>query len=58
MVQGLAKDPGQLSRMVLLVQSRQGYLNLCELLARAGRRTWSRPRRSASWAWLHELARA
>eukprot|EP01034_Spumella_vulgaris_P008473 gene8474-biopygen7436 len=27
MVQGLAKDPAQLSRIVVLVQGRQGYLN-------------------------------
>ena len=45
------------SRLVLLVQDRQGYLNLCELLSRA----WllHDPQRSQAcvkWAWLAELA--
>src|SRR6187200_908866 len=35
LVQGLAKDPAALSRIVVLVQDKRGYLNLCELLARA-----------------------
>jgi DNA polymerase-3 subunit alpha len=35
MVQGLGQDPAAVTRIVLLVQERQGYLNLCELLARA-----------------------
>ena len=34
-LEGLGKDSAALSRMVLLVQNRQGYLNLSELLARA-----------------------
>src|SRR6476469_3568159 len=33
-LQGLAKDPLAVSRVIVLVQNRQGYLNLCELLAR------------------------
>ena len=37
-MEGLGKDPGVLSRMILLVQGSQGYLNLSELLARA----WTR----------------
>jgi len=34
-LEGLGKDDGTLSRLVLLVQNKQGYLNLSELLARA-----------------------
>ncbi|NCN96631.1 MAG: PHP domain-containing protein, partial [Rhodoferax sp.] len=34
-LEGLGKALGQLSRVLLLVQSQQGYLNLSELLARA-----------------------
>src|SRR5436190_7788923 len=33
-LQGLAKDAAVLARVLVLVQNRQGYLNLCELLAR------------------------
>ena len=44
------------SRLVLLVQSRQGYLNMCELLSRA----WLLQEQRASqaclkWDWLAEL---
>ena len=35
MVQGLHKDAQQGSRLLVLVQNHQGYLNLCELLAKA-----------------------
>ena len=34
-IDGLGKEPGALTRIVLLVQSMEGYLNLSELLARA-----------------------
>ena len=34
-VEGIGKEADALSRMVVLVQGRQGYLNLSELLARA-----------------------
>ena len=45
------------SRMVLLVQDRQGYLNLCELLSRA----WllheaQRSQACVKWSWLAELS--
>src|SRR3954463_9499391 len=33
-LEGMGKDPAALSRLLVLVQSRQGYLNLCELLTR------------------------
>src|SRR4051794_38758632 len=35
LLQGMSKETSTLSRMVLLVQNHHGYLNLCELLARA-----------------------
>ncbi len=34
-LQGLGTDASQLARVLLLVQNHRGYLNLCELLARA-----------------------
>ncbi len=55
MVQGLAKDPSQLSRMVLLVQGQQGYLNLCELLSRAWTQNVVKAQGVLKPAWLHEL---
>jgi DNA polymerase-3 subunit alpha len=55
MVQGLAKDPTQLSRMVLLVQNSQGYLNLCELLARAWTQNVVKAQAVCKPAWLQEL---
>ncbi|HMA09721.1 MAG TPA: DNA polymerase III subunit alpha, partial [Ramlibacter sp.] len=54
-VQGLAKDPAALSRMVVLVQSRQGYLNLCELLARAWTRNVVKAQGVCRIEWLREL---
>ena len=43
------------SRMVLLVQDTQGYLNLSELLARAWTRNLLKSQAVCSWAWLQEL---
>ncbi|MEX8496877.1 MAG: DNA polymerase III subunit alpha [Leptothrix ochracea] len=50
-------DPRQASRLLLLVQDRQGYLNLCELISRAwiqnvqrGNQAWIK------WSWLEELS--
>lgn len=42
-------------RMLLLVQDRQGYLNLCELLARAWTRNVVRNLPLCTWDWLQEL---
>ncbi len=56
MVQGLGKDPAQLSRMVLLVQNRQGYLNLCELLSRAWTRNAVKNQAVCRSEWLPELS--
>jgi DNA polymerase III subunit alpha len=62
-VQGLgpAVAPGSsvvhqtLPRMLLLVQNHQGYLNLCELLARAWTRNLVRDQAAVQWPWLQEL---
>ena len=43
------------SRMVLLVQSHQGYLNLSELLARAWTSNQIKSQAVCTWAWLQEL---
>jgi DNA polymerase-3 subunit alpha len=53
-VDGLGKEPGALTRIVLLVQSTEGYLNLSELLARAwtqnvSRASRRRPASSTGW---------
>ncbi len=55
MVQGLAKDPAQLSRIIVLVQGRQGYLNLCELLARAWTQNVVKAQAVCKPEWLREL---
>ena len=43
------------SRIVVLVQNRQGYLNLCELLSRAWLQHEQRAQACVKWAWLAEL---
>ena len=45
----------QASRLLLLVQNRQGYLNLCELLARAWVKNAQRAQAWVKWDWLGEL---
>lgn len=55
LVQGLGKDAAQLSRVVMLVQSRQGYLNLCELLARGWTRNVVKAQAVCTPEWLQEL---
>jgi len=55
LLQGLAADPAVLSRIVLLVQERQGYLNLCELLARAWTRNVVKAQAVCRLEWLREL---
>ena len=44
------------SRLLLLVQNRQGYLNLCELLARAWTRNAQRTQAWVKWEWLDSLS--
>ncbi len=53
--EGLGKDAQVLSRMLLLVQNRQGYLNLSELLARAYTRNVGRAQPVVKWSWVEEL---
>jgi DNA polymerase-3 subunit alpha len=45
----------QTSRLLLLVQDRQGYLNVCELLARGWVGNAQRAQAWIKWAWLAEL---
>jgi DNA polymerase-3 subunit alpha len=54
-LEGLGKDARALSRLVLLVQNNQGYLNLSEMLARAWTQQASKPQASVSLDWLKEL---
>jgi len=46
----------QPSRLLLLVQDSQGYLNLSELLARAWTRNAQRTQAWVKWEWLDELS--
>jgi len=55
-IEGLAGDPTQVSRVVLLVQSRQGYLNLCELLARGWTQNVVKAQSVLKLSWLQELS--
>jgi DNA polymerase-3 subunit alpha len=50
--EGSDKQP---SRLLLLVQNMQGYLNLCELLARGWTRNAQRTQAWIKWDWLDEL---
>lgn len=50
--EGAEKSP---SRLLLLVQSRQGYLNLCELLSRAWLANVQRNQAWLKWEWLAEF---
>ncbi|MDP3616432.1 MAG: DNA polymerase III subunit alpha, partial [Rhodoferax sp.] len=54
-LEGLGQDEVSLSRLLLLVQNRQGYLNLSELLARAWTRNAAKAQASVKLAWLEEL---
>ena len=45
----------QPSRLLLLTQNQQGYLNLCELLARGWTTNAQRTQAWIKWAWLDEL---
>jgi DNA polymerase-3 subunit alpha len=52
-----ASVPGSkaLARIVVLVCSQRGYLNLCELLSRAWLHGGQRAQASVQWSWLAEL---
>ena len=55
-LEGLGGDPGATSRVVLLVQNHTGYLNLCELLARAWTQNIVKGVAVVKLAWLKELS--
>ncbi|MDE2607435.1 MAG: DNA polymerase III subunit alpha [Burkholderiales bacterium] len=55
MLQGVGPDPAAVSRVVLLVQNHRGYLNLCEILARAWTANVVRAQAVAKLEWLQEL---
>jgi DNA polymerase-3 subunit alpha len=54
-LEGLGQDAASLSRMVLLVQNKQGYLNLSELLARAWTQNAGKAQATIKLDWLSEL---
>ncbi len=56
LLQGLGSDPEAISRVLLLTQGRQGYLNLSELLARAWTHGVVKAQAVVQWDWLRELA--
>ena len=54
-IEGLGADAAQTSRVILLAQNRQGYLNLCELLARGWTRNVVKAQSVLKLEWLQEL---
>jgi DNA polymerase-3 subunit alpha len=54
-LEGLGQELGVLSRLVLLVQNQQGYLNLSELLARAWTQNIVKAQAVVKLEWLIEL---
>ncbi len=54
-LEGTGPDPANLSRLLLLVQSKQGFLNLSELLARAWTRNVQKAQACITFEWLQEL---
>ena len=55
-LEGLGVEPLALSRVMVLVQSSQGYLNLSELLARAWTQNMVKTNAVVKLAWLEELS--
>ena len=55
-IEGLAGDLAQTSRVILLVQGKQGYLNLCELLARGWTQNVVKAQSVLKLEWLQELS--
>jgi DNA polymerase-3 subunit alpha len=54
-VDGIAQEEGNYGRILLLAQSKQGYLNLSELLARAWTQNGNKQHASVNLEWLREL---
>jgi DNA polymerase-3 subunit alpha len=55
MLQGVGGEASAVSRVLLLVQNHRGYLNLCEILARAWTRNVVRAQGVCRLEWLQEL---
>ena len=55
-LESLTQDANHLSKMILLVQSQQGYLNLCELLSRGWTQNVHKAVGVIKLAWLQELS--
>ncbi|WP_423459741.1 DNA polymerase III subunit alpha [Ottowia sp. VDI28] len=56
LLEGSDDDKGTPSRLLVLVQNHQGYLNLSELLARAWTQGMVKSQAVVTWDWLRELA--
>ena len=56
LLESLTQDPAQISRMVLLVQNHQGYLNLCELISRGWTQNVIKAVGVIKLEWLQELS--
>ena len=54
-MEGLGTDPAAVSRIILLVQNKQGYLNISELIARAFTQNVVKNQAVVKMAWLKEL---
>src|SRR5574343_489589 len=54
-LEGLGQDAAATSRLLLLVQNKQGYLNLSEILARAWTSNVAKAQAQVKLAWLKEL---
>ena len=55
-LESLTQDAAQTSRMILLVQNHQGYLNLCELISRGWTQNVIKAVGVVKLAWLQELS--
>ena len=55
-LESLTQDAAQTSRMILLVQNHQGYLNLCELISRGWTQNVIKAVGVIKLAWLQELS--
>ncbi|MEA3395093.1 MAG: DNA polymerase III subunit alpha, partial [Pseudomonadota bacterium] len=55
LLEGLGQDPTAFSKMLLLVQNKQGYLNLSEILARAWTQNVHKAQAVIKLDWLKEL---
>ena len=54
-IEGLGADPAAVSRVIVLVQNKQGYLNISELIARAFTQNVVKNQAVIKMVWLKEL---